>query len=33
VAVRSHDQGDIGSARADEFVDATLERIASRSAA
>jgi threonyl-tRNA synthetase len=33
VAVRSHDQGDLGSVPADEFVEATLERIASRSAA
>jgi threonyl-tRNA synthetase len=33
VAVRSHDQGDLGSVPADEFVDATLERIASRSGA
>jgi len=31
VAVRSHDEGDLGSVPLDEFVSSTLERIASRS--
>jgi threonyl-tRNA synthetase len=33
VAVRSHDEGDLGSVPADEFVAATLERIESRTTA